>query len=253
MKMHQIFDHKKAFVAYLTAGHRGLEYTEKAAIALVKGGVDILEVGVPFSDPVADGPTIQVAMTEALTHKITLTAIFKSIANIKRQVDAPIVLFTYYNPLYCYGVDKALEMASQAGVEGVLVVDLPLEESKDFFAACQKYAIQPICLLAPSTTPDRAKQIVQVDNQGFLYYVCHNGTTGVRGELPLEYAQHIQSLKAATHQPVVAGFGIGDREMARKVLQHSDGFVVGSAFVRAMIEGATPEALTEMAKAIDPR
>lgn len=253
MKMRQIFDHKKAFVAYLTAGHRGLEYTEKAAIALVKGGVDILEIGVPFSDPVADGPTIQLAMTEALTHKPTLTRIFKTIAQIKSQVDAPIVLFTYFNPLYCYGIERALEMASQSGVDGVLVVDLPIEESTAFFQACQQYHIEPICLLAPSTTPERAQYIAQKDNQGFLYYVCHNGTTGVRGELPTEYAEHIASLKSATNQPVVAGFGIGDREMAAKVVAHSDGFVVGSAFVKAIIDGASPEALTEMAIKLDPR
>lgn len=251
-KFQQIFNDRKAFIAYITAGHRGLDYTEQAAKALVKGGVDILEIGIPFSDPVADGPAIQAAMTDALTKPINLTEVFTRIRHIKQSVDVPIVLFSYLNPLIAMGIDKVLTDAKMAGVDGLLVVDLPLEESTDYFAHCKQHELEPICLLSPTTDDQRISQINQHAN-AFLYYVCRNGTTGVKNSLPDNYPKQMSHLKSLADTPVVAGFGIGNRELAQQALDHADGFVVGSAFVKAISNGATPEELQALAESIDPR
>ena len=175
----QIFNQGPAFVAYITAGQRGLAYTEQAAAALVAGGVDILEIGVPFSDPVADGPTIQAAMNDALANSVNIHAVLQSIKNISDVVDVPIVIFTYYNPLYNADLNKIFHAAKTAGVDGILVVDLPIEESTAYFASCKHNAIEPICLIAPATAEQRIQKISEQCNS-FLYYVYRNGTTGVK-------------------------------------------------------------------------
>ena len=138
-------------MAIITAGHGGIEYTQQAAIALAQGGVDILEIGIPFSDPVADGPIIQQAMQDALQANIGIQATLKLVRNIKQQTSVPIVLFTYFNPLLAMGLDTALQQAADAGVAGILVVDLPLEESETYFNTCRQHNLEPICLLSPTT------------------------------------------------------------------------------------------------------
>lgn len=248
----KIFKQKKAFVAYITAGHGGEHYTQQAALALIDGGVDILEIGVPFSDPIADGPTIQHAMNQALDTGITLNSIFKTVTHIKTQTQTPIVVFTYYNPLLAMGLDQALKTAALAGVDGMLVVDLPIEESNAYFKACKQYNIEPICLISPTTSAERIATINQ-NCDSFLYYVCRNGTTGIKSDLPLDYAQKLATIKANTTQPVVSGFGISDRQLSAQALEHADGFVVGSAFVKAITDGASPADLKTLTMNIDPR
>lgn len=248
----KIFNQRKPFVAYITAGHGGLDYSLSAACALVAGGVDILEIGVPFSDPIADGPVIQHAMNLALQDAVTLSSVFKLIADIKACAQVPIIVFCYYNPLLAMGFESALQAAAKAGVDGFLVVDLPLEESEAFFNACREHKIEPVCLLSPTTDADRIKQLSDL-NDSFLYYVCRNGTTGIQASMPQDYPQKVTSIKSIVHQPVVAGFGIGDRNMAALALKHADGFVVGSAFVSAITDGASPTDLTKLAINIDPR
>lgn len=247
-----IFKSKKAFVGYITAGQRGLDYTEQAAIALVEGGVDILEIGVPFSDPIADGPVIQQAMSDALRMGLTLEDIFKTISRIKQACDVPIVLFSYFNPLLSIGLDKTLQKASHAGVNGVLIVDIPIEESSNYFEKCLAYGLEPVGLISPSTDNKRIDEIGSHCNS-FLYYVCRNGTTGVKENIPDDFMKKITNIKSHSCQPVVCGFGIGDKALAKQVLKHADGFVVGSAFVSAISQGATPSYLKNMATEIDPR
>lgn len=247
-----IFKSRKAFIGYITAGQGGLDYTEQAAIALVDGGVDILEIGVPFSDPTADGPVIQHAMSDALQTGLNLQDIFKTISKIKQNRDVPIVLFSYFNPLLSTGLDKALQEASNAGVNGILIVDIPIEESSDYFKKCLAYDLEPIGLISPSTNNQRISQIGS-NCHSFLYYVCRNGTTGVKKNIPDDYIQKITNIKSHTSQPVACGFGIGNKAHAKQVLKHADGFVVGSAFVSAISQGATPSDLQNMATEIDPR
>lgn len=247
-----VFNNKKAFVAYITAGHNGLDYTEAAGRALIDGGVDILEIGIPFSDPVADGPVIQQAMNQALEAPINLTAIFNTIKKIKKYASTPIVLFSYYNPLFACGLEKALEQAALAGVDGILIVDLPFEESEAYFKLCAKHGLKPICLISPSTAADKIEKLNQVDS-GFLYYVCRNGTTGVKNNLPHDYKDKMQQLKKLTAKPIVCGFGIGNSALAQQALAHAHGFVVGSAFVNAISNGASAEDLKQLALKINPR
>jgi len=276
----QIFNNRQAFVGYITAGHRGIAYTEQAACALVEGGVDILEIGIPFSDPIADGPIIQAAMKEALKGSvevrgeasvevlgevpITIDSVLKAIRNIKKQTNVPIVLFSYFNPLLSMGLDKALYEAADAGVDGILVVDLPIEESREepreesreesnnYFEKCLSNNLAPICLLSPSTDKNRIKEISKHAN-AFLYYVCRNGTTGIKDALPNDYVEKIKTIKSLSSQPVVSGFGIGNKTLAAQALKHADGFVVGSAFVSAISNGASPSDLKNLAIEIDPR
>ena len=249
----QIFSQRKAFIAYITAGHRGLDYTWQAAIALANNGVDILEIGMPFSDPIADGSVIQQAMQDALSHSVTLQDVLQTIAAIKQTVDVPIVLFTYYNSLLqAMNQEDFLLLAKSRGVDAILVVDLPLEESSSFLRQCAKAEIIPIALMAPATTDERICQI-SAQSEGFIYYVCRNDVTGLKSELPADYVDNVSRIKRQTNIPVVAGFGIAARQTAAMVLQQADGFVVGSAFVKAISEGATPDELATLATTIDPR
>lgn len=231
----------KKFVAYLTAGQRGLAFTQQAAIALIEGGVDILEIGVPFSDPVADGPVIQSAMEDALTRKTSIRQVLNCIDQIKQQTAIPVVLFTYLNPLLIFGFDKL----KNTSVDSVLIVDQPYEERMFEYD-------NVITVITPTTSEKRIETITR-HSKHFLYYACRNGTTGVKNDLPDEFKTKIQQIKSKSSLPVVAGFGVSNREMARQVCQYADGFVVGSLFIDAIANGASPEQLTTMAKAIDPR
>ena len=182
-----LFTKHPAYIAYLTAGQRGLDFTEVAAIALVNAGVDVLEIGVPFSDPIADGPVIAQAMNEALSHNITISNILDTIHNIKMIKNIPIVLFTYFNPLFKAGISKIIKEAKLAGVDAILTVDLPLEESSDYFYRAKEANLSTIGLISPSTPPERIVQICEID-PSFLYYICRNGITGVKDNLPDDFA-----------------------------------------------------------------
>jgi tryptophan synthase alpha chain len=246
------FSDRKAFIAYITAGQRSIEYTELAACALVDGGVDILEIGMPFSDPIADGPIIQHAMNEALEASVTINSVLNAIRNIKKKTHVPIILFTYYNPLIAIGIDAVISNSAAAGVDGILVVDLPIEESKTYFETCKLNKIEPIWTVSPSTHEKRTKEINKYCNS-FLYYVCRNGTTGVKNTLPPDYVEKIKRIKTLSDKPVISGFGIGNSALAAQALEHADGFVVGSAFVHAISNGASPADLKNLATDIDPR
>ncbi len=250
-RIDMVFRKKKPFIGYLTAGDGGKEYSLQCFLALIEGGVDLLEIGIPFSDPVADGPVIQMAMKRALMEKITPLDVLDLVSEIRKKSEIPIVLFSYYNPIFKAGTDF-IEKAKEAGVDGFLIVDLPLEESQDLLKACKKLDLDLIFLLSVSTSLKRQRAICE-QASGFLYYVMQKGTTGMRNDLPDDLHENLQNIRKEAAIPVCCGFGISNKEMASIVLTVSDGFVVGSYFVKAVGEKITPYALTLLAKQIDPR
>lgn len=247
-----IFSKRAAFLAYLTAGDGGLDYSLRAALALIEGGVDILELGVPFSDPIADGPVIQNAMMRALSHETTILDVFALAQAIKEKSSVPIILFSYFNPLYALQQKSLLNATLLQAIDGILVVDLPIEESKEFSMQCRACDVATIHIITPSTALDRIRTIDQNTN-AFLYYACRKGITGMRDHLPEDFAARMQQIKHMVSNPVIAGFGISTQQHAAAVIQHADGFVVGSRFVDAMANHATPAELTALAQSLDPR
>jgi tryptophan synthase alpha chain len=237
----------KKFVGYLTAGDGGLDYSFDAAMALIAGGVDVLEIGIPFSEPVADGPVIQAAIQRAFNAKIGLSDVLTLLSRIREKTAIPIVLYSYYNPLLRAG-KTFLQEAKKRGANSLLLVDLPFEEEIDTEGLSRFY------LITPSTSEERLQKIIEKAKAGdTLYYVMQKGTTGMRAQLPPEALTKIKRIKERTSLPLVAGFGISKREDAKAVLEAADGFVVGSYFVDAMGRNVPAALLKEMAKSLDPR
>ncbi len=242
---------KKAHIAYLTAGDGGIKRTLTAALALIEGGVNMLEIGMPFSDPTADGTVIQRATTRALQGGTTLRDVIWLTEQVRRNSDIPLILYSYLNPILAGLATGFLQEAKQAGIDGLLIVDCPIEELQVVHEQCLQEALAPIYVITPVTPLERIKKIDQ-QGRGFLYYACRKGTTGVRNALPDDFAEKIQMIKATASLPVVVGFGISERSMAEQVLQYADGVVVGSLFVKALEEGAQPAELTALAQQLFP-
>lgn len=218
------FKKKKPFIGYLTAGDGD---SERLFLQLVQGGVDLLEVGIPFSDPVADGPTIQKAMQRA--EGTAIADVLALIRSLRLKTEAPMVLFTYFNPIQ-HRLNQFLSDAKQAGADGILVVDLPVEEAKEYARLCRRYHLDPIFVIAPSTSKKRMEEICKLAS-GFLYYACRKGTTGAREGLPSDLVEKIEQIRHVSSLPIAVGFGIADRKTADAVLAVADGFVVGSYLV----------------------
>ncbi len=250
-RIKQIFKKGPVFVAYLTAGDGGIDHTFDAAMALINGGVNILEIGVPFTDPVADGPVIQRAAMRALESKTTLDDILSLVKKLREHTDIPLILFSYLNPILKASENGFFANAKEAGVDGILLVDCPFDEAKEIHQHCIKNHLAPIYVITPTTSLERLKHIDK-HGSGFLYYACRKGTTGVRNEMPDDFVQKMREIKANVHHPVVVGFGISNKEMAAEVLQHADGFVVGSLFVKALEEKVSLDELTFKAKNLLP-
>lgn len=250
-RIQQQFKRGKVFAAYLTAGDGGIQKTLTAALSLIEAGVNLLEIGVPFSDPIADGPIIQRAAQRALQAYTTLKDIFWLTHEIRKQSTIPIVLFSYLNPLLSSFQGSFFQDAVSAGIDGVLLVDCPIEESTQFHTHCLQHGIAPIYVIAPSTSLARVAEIA-VNGAGFLYYACRKGTTGIRASLPDDFAAKMQSIRAQTKLPIVAGFGIGDQTIAKTVLNHADGVVIGSRFVKAIEDCFSAVQLRDLAKSINP-
>lgn len=224
---------RKALVAYVTAGNPNLAVSEKLIYSVLDAGADILELGVPFSDPMADGPVIQQAGLRALKAGTTLPDIITMAGRIRKVSEKPMVLFSYYNVMLSYGLEKLAEDCLTNGIDAWLIVDVPMEESDEVRPIADRFGISLIPLVSPATPPDRMKQIVE-DAQGFVYYITVKGVTGARTELPSDLAEHLENLRKASPVPIVAGFGISSPEMAALTGKHADGVVVGSAIVRIM-------------------
>ena len=234
---------RKALIPYITAGDPHPDHTVGQLHALVEGGADILELGIPFSDPMADGPTITKAHERALVHHTSLTRVLAMVSEF-RQKDGktPVVLMGYLNPLEIMGYD-AFAKAAAAGVDGVLTVDLPPEESEILTASLKQNGLDPIFLLAPTTTPERIRHITAAAS-GYVYYVSLKGVTGSNTLDIDEVAGRIAAIRAASDLPIGVGFGIKDAETAAAVARHADGVVVGSALVSRIAElQDVPEAI----------
>ena len=221
----------KALVTFITAGDPDLATTEEMILLLEESGADIIELGVPFSDPMADGPTIQLSSERALASGTTLTAILHTVRNARRSSSIPIILMGYLNPIHAYGFERFCRDAIEAGVDGVLLVDMPPEESDDFLRHANIHGLHVIFLLTPTSDTTRIDTVNRL-GQGFIYYVTVTGVTGARQEISDSLVDELARIKKTVTLPVMAGFGISTPEQAASVATLADGVVVGSAIVK---------------------
>ena len=229
---------RAAFVPFLMAGDPTLERTGELVGALAGAGADVIELGVPFSDPIADGPVNQAAAERALAAGTRLAGILELVSRIRRRVEAPIVLFSYFNPILRYGPARFAEHASASGVDGLLCVDLPPEEAAaEVLPALRAQRLDPVFLLAPTSTRERVRAVARAGS-GFVYYVSRTGVTGERAALPAGLASEVRALRRALDLPVAVGFGLSTPEQVAAVARVADGAVVGSALVRFAAEHA---------------
>jgi tryptophan synthase alpha chain len=226
---------EKALIVYLTAGDPSLSVTKKLILGLENAGVDILEIGVPFSDPTADGPVIQAASQRALKAGTTLEGVLELVTEVRKVSEIPIVLFGYFNPIFAYGVQKFSQAAHRAGVDGVLVVDLPYEEAKELRIYTDAIGIDFISLIAPTTGKERLTKIA-AKAKGFLYYISITGITGTAAPKIDNIKTEVEKIRKMTKLPLAVGFGISKPQQARKIARFADGVVIGSAVVRLIDE-----------------
>ena len=224
---------RAAFVAYVCAGDPDFETSLAGCRALLASGVDVLELGVPFSDPLADGLTNQLAAQRALEGGMTTERVFELVRRIREKSEVPIVFYTYYNLVFSNGVDAYVAAAKAAGVDGILTLDLPPEEAGEFSAACVKHGVDTVFIIAP-TTPDARIAKIAAATSGFLYYASREGVTGVRDEVAANIPEALARIRARTKLPVAVGFGISTRAQVAQVAAQADGVVVGSALVNCM-------------------
>lgn len=226
---------RKAFVGFVTAGDPSIERTVEVALELEKGGVDILELGVPFSDPLADGPVIQRASERALGRGTTLAGVLKAVRAIRRASELPLLLFSYVNPLLRYGLPALAAEATDAGVDGVLVTDLPPEEATEWLRVARNAGLDTVFLAAPTSPPERLRRVADA-SRGFVYAVSRTGVTGERDALGAEARPLVDRLHGLSEVPVALGFGISTPEQVRAAADVADGVVVGTTLVRFLEE-----------------
>jgi tryptophan synthase alpha chain len=229
---------ERALVAYFTAGDPSLALTRKLVVEAARRGADVIELGIPFSDPLADGPVIQRATQRALAAGVTLPRVLELVREMRGEVSAPLVFLTYYNPILAFGLKAFCRTSVEAGIAGVIVADLPPEESGPLRAEAMEAGLDLVHLVAPTSTPERMRKIARA-SEGFVYMVALTGVTGERIALAPELAQQVRALRAITTKPVCVGFGIGTPEQAALVGQLADGVVVGSAIVRLVEQHAS--------------
>jgi tryptophan synthase alpha chain len=245
-------DRRKALIPYITAGDPHPSLTVPLMRGLVEAGADILELGVPFSDPMADGPVVQRAGERALKHGVGLTHVLAMVAEFRKADPAtPVVLMGYANPIEAMGTEKFVAAAKAAGVDGVIVVDYPPEECEPFAAMAQKAGIDPIFLLAPTSTDKRIEQVARVGS-GYLYYVSLRGITGAANIDFSEVSARIPRIRAATRLPIGVGFGIRDAESARRVAQSADAVVIGSRIIQEIEAGSAEGAVARVKAFLKP-
>jgi tryptophan synthase alpha chain len=233
---------RAALIPYVTAGHPRKQDTAAILDGLADAGADVIELGVPFSDPLADGPTIQRSSFEAIEQGVGLHWVLEALAAFRARRDTPVVLFTYLNPVLNHGVDRFLADAAAAGAQGVLLTDLPVGADAGIEARFTASPLDLVRLLAPTTTPARAREIAAAA-RGFLYYVSRTGVTGARQELQAGLAREVEEVRALTPVPVAVGFGISTPEQAATVARVADGVVVGSALVETLRTGGVDEGI----------
>lgn len=222
---------RKAFIAYIMAGDPSLEKTKDLVRLLEECGADIIELGVPFTDPLADGPVIQRAAERALAEGVTLREVIALVGDLRASTDIPIVLMTYYNPVFKYGEEAFMREASASGVDGLIVPDLPPDEAGSLIKLARDCGMDTVFLLAPTSTPDRVRAVAKA-SRGFIYYVSITGITGARLHLDPAVQESIGAIRDITNTPVAVGFGVSTPEEARAVSDIADGVIVGSAIVK---------------------
>ena len=228
-----------ALIPFITAGDPDLETTTEALGVLEANGADFIELGVPYSDPLADGPVIQAAATRALERGTRLEDVLRIAQSVTRKIAAPIILFTYYNPILNLGIEQFLKRISEAGVKGLVVPDLPLEEADNLINTAETVGIEVILLVTPNT-PDHRIQAIAQKSRGFIYLVSVTGVTGVRSQLHTRVKNVLHNIRTITDKPIAVGFGISNPEQARQVKEWgADAVIVGSAFVKRLGE-STP-------------
>lgn len=224
----------KAFIAFLTAGDPALETTEQLILAMEQAGADLIEIGIPFSDPVAEGVAIQGADQRALAAGATTDKIFEMVKRVKEKVRIPLVFMTYINPVFTYGVNRFMQKCNDCGIGGIIIPDLPFEEKEEVLPACKEYGITLISMIAPTSNERISKIAAQAE--GFVYCVSSLGVTGVRSEITTNISKMIALVKKSTDTPCAIGFGISTPEQARSMAKSADGVIVGSAIVKLIAQ-----------------
>ena len=239
------FDHGKAFIAFITCGDPDLETTAACVRAAVRGGADLIELGIPFSDPTAEGPVIRSANARALAGGVTTDKIFAMVKELRCDVSVPMVFMTYANVVYSYGIERFCDRCVEAGIDGMILPDVPFEEKEEFAPACRERGLSFISLIAP-TSENRVAMIAR-EAEGFLYIVSSMGVTGVRSEITTDIGAMVELVRKSTSIPCAVGFGISTPEQAAKMAGLSDGAIVGSAIVRLIHESGpdAPNAVRE--------
>lgn len=228
------FDHGKAFIGFATAGDPDLETSRRIMLEMARGGCDLIEIGIPFSDPIAEGPVIQEADLRALSAGATTDNVFEMTAKLSAETDVPLVYMTYLNVLFKYGYEKFLKNAKDCGISGVIVPDLPFEEKDELQSVAEKYDIDVISLIAP--TSEQRIQMIAKQAQGFIYEVSSLGVTGVRSEIKTDLESITSAVRQVSNVPVAIGFGINTPQQAAKYSHLADGVIVGSAIVKLVAQ-----------------
>jgi tryptophan synthase alpha chain len=243
---------RAAFIAYICGGDPTLQATRDLVLAFEKAGVDLVEIGVPFSDPLADGVVNQMASSRALAGGATVHGVFHCIREIRQQSQIPIVLYTYMNPVYIYGFDEFLRDAEEAGADGILFLDLPPDEDEASPELRMHGPLKRIRLIAP-TTPDARVKLLAQGAGGFIYYVSRTGVTGARSEMAVDLATQVAAIKKHTDLPVAVGFGVSTPDHVRSVAKSGDAVVVGSAIVQRIAEyGRDPQLVEKVVAFVQP-
>jgi len=233
-KISKAFENKKAFVAFVTGGDPDVETTEKLIIAMAQSGVDLIEIGIPFSDPVAEGPVIQEADERALANGCTVDDLFEMVKRVRTKIDIPLLFMTYANPVFAYGKERFMKNCQDCGIDGIIVPDLPFEEKDELASECQKYGITQISMIAP-TSKERIETIAK-ESEGFIYCVSSLGVTGMRNEIQSNVAGMIDQVRTISATPCAVGFGISTPEQAKQMSLVSDGIIIGSAIVKIVAQ-----------------
>lgn len=243
-------DGRKALITFITSGDGGYDCTEKAVMEMVEAGADLIELGVPFSDPIAEGPVIQCASERSLQSGTTLVGIFEMVRRLREKTQIPLLLMMYLNTIYRFGTERFFGLCKECGIDGVIVPDIPYEEKDEIQGSADQYGIHNISLVTPASE-DRI-QMIASEATGFLYCVSSNGVTGVRSEYQTDFSAFFDKIKKYAKVPCAVGFGISGPEAAKNMAQYCDGIIVGSAIVRIVAEyGAeAPKKIGEFVKSL---
>lgn len=238
---------RTALIAYVMGGYPTLKISERIVGVLAEAGADLIEIGIPYSDPLSDGVTIQKASEVALSHGVTTEDVFELVKRIRQYSDVPLILMTYYNTIFRFGLESFARKAAASGADGVISPDLPLEEGVAWQKIGQKYGLNTIFLLAPTSTEERIDKVAS-QSQGFIYCVSLTGVTGARRKLPTNLSQFLAKVRSRTDKPLAVGFGISTAQQAREVAKSSDGVIIGSALLNRQRVAAF---IKEIRKALD--